>query len=50
MAMDFQPKCRIVGHRFQDNCDVKLRRDSATCTPLMIHNMYSITASENMTL
>lgn len=50
MTTDFQPKCRIVGRGFQEKCDEKLRRDSPTCTPLMVHILYSIAASHKMTL
>lgn len=50
MTSDFQPKCPTVGQSFQDKYDEKLRRDSPTCMPLMIHLVCSITAIEKITL
>lgn len=50
MTTDFQPKCRIVGRGYHEKYDEKLRHDSPTCTPSMVHILCSIAASEKMTL
>ena len=38
-------KCRIVGRGFQERYDEKLRRDSPTCTPMMVNILCSSAAS-----
>lgn len=43
-------KCRIVGRGFQEQFDESLRRDSPTCSQLLVNLICSIAASRGMKL
>lgn len=43
-------KCRIVGKGFQETYDDKLRRDSPTCSQLLVNLLCSMAASKRMKL
>ena len=43
-------KCRIVGRGFQEEFDEKLRRDSPTCSQLLVNIICSIAASRSLKL
>ena len=43
-------KCRIVGRGFQEMYDEKLRRDSPTCSQLLVNLIFSMAASRSMKL
>ena len=47
---EFEPKCRITGKGFQQVYDDKLRRDSPTVTPQMMHMMCSLASSLKLKL
>ncbi len=48
--MPLELKCRIVGRGFQEMYDEKLRRDSPTCSQLLVNLICSMAASRSMKL